>query len=147
MHWWQRTVRQWRRKRKRSGLKKYLEASKKLWKDRNKVLEETAQTQLKIEYSIEKISNVEKKCDYFTNEFKNVLDKLCKKIANSLSGKTRLEFIKEEDVSDYSPVKMDSQETKKQLYWKKHIMILTRSRLSAANGILTFRGDNGIYTK
>ena len=119
----------------------------KLWKNRNKVLEETAQTRLKIESAIEKISNVEKKYDDFTNEFKSVLGKLSEKIANSFSGKTKLESIKEEEVSDYSPVKMDAQEAGKQLYGKKHIMILTGSGLSAASGIPTFRGDNGIYTK
>ena len=70
------------------------------------------------------------------------------KITESFEGgglQQSLESIKEE--SKYSPQKMTATEAGKLLKDKKNVIILTGAGLSAASGIPTFRGNNGLWTK
>jgi len=49
--------------------------------------------------------------------------------------------------SKLSPQKMTASEASKLLKDKKHVVILTGAGLSAASGIPTFRGNDGLWTK
>ena len=104
-----------------------------------------------------KINFLQKQWQEFQDNFDNAMKSLIGRISEGFEGififlslnleigGNSMSVIEEE--SKYSPQKMAASTASELLKDKKNIVILTGAGLSAASGIPTFRGNDGLWTK
>ena len=114
----------------------------------NEMLQRAEEAKKRSQESIKETEKLDQKWKEFQDKFDQSMKSLVDKIAEGFDGgsiQTNLDYIQEN--SKYTPQIMTAKEAGKLLKDKKNVIILTGAGLSAASGIPTFRGNDGLWTK
>ncbi|CAI2366975.1 unnamed protein product [Moneuplotes crassus] len=106
-------------------------------------LENSEKTRAKLRETEKASDEFEKKWQDFQDKFSETLSALATNIGSSIGKSVGGVFKKPE----YEPKKMSPEDASELLKDKRNIVILTGAGLSAASGIPTFRGNDGLWTK
>ncbi|CAI2367712.1 unnamed protein product [Moneuplotes crassus] len=110
----------------------------------DETLKKTKESKKILDESLSQSENLSEKWKSYENRFNHAMKNLVLQIGKQMV-LTPLEPIKEEPA--YEPEKMSPLDASKLLKHKRNIIILTGAGLSAASGIPTFRGNDGLWTK
>lgn len=114
----------------------------------NETLAKSHETKKIMEDTEASSKRLEDKWQEFQDTFKRTMQAIVGKIGEgigTLVDVNQMDQIKE--LSKFSPKKMTALKAGKLLKNKKNVVILTGAGLSAASGIPTFRGNDGLWTK
>ena len=128
--------------------KETLRRVKETTKNSEKILQMAAETRRLNEESMKETQKLEERWKEFQDKFDKSMKILVEKIADNFNGLGVENSLKEiGEKSRFKPQKLTAKKAGKLLKDKKNVVILTGAGLSAASGIPTFRGNDGLWTK